>query len=45
MEDEYTKRRIKALKGCKKNKEIIGLINKIYEDGFKDGYEEKEKEE
>lgn len=41
MKDKYINKKLNQLKNCKKDKEIKILINKIYEEGFEDGYDEK----
>ena len=41
MEDQYKKQKIKAFKECEDDEEVGDLINKIYEDGFEDGTNEK----
>ena len=37
--DKYKKEKIKAFKKCQNDEEIGDLINKIYEDGFQDGFD------
>jgi len=37
--DIYQGKYLNYIKNCKNNKEIIEIINKIYEDGFQDGNE------
>ncbi len=43
MEDKYINKKIMQFHECKDNEEIRILINKIYEEGFEDGYNDKEK--
>jgi len=38
MEDTYQKEIIKVFTECQDDEEIGNLINKVYEDGFEDGY-------
>ena len=40
MCDEYLDKYKKALKKARNGKEIDGILNKIYEDGFEDGANE-----
>jgi hypothetical protein len=38
MNDEYIKEFIQAIKVCNSLEDYETVINKIYEDGFEDGY-------
>ena len=41
-EDKYIKNRIIALSYCNSYKDKKNLLNSIYDDGFEDGFNEKE---
>jgi hypothetical protein len=39
--DDFTQKYLKCIKTAKKDEDIARTINKIYEDGFEDGVNEK----
>lgn len=36
--DKYANDKLKAIKNAVSDEEIINIINRLYEDGFNDGY-------
>jgi len=38
--DKYAKKYLKMIKQAKTDEELIGIINKVYENGFEDGCNE-----